>query len=160
MKTLIVCISIHHGNTMKIAEVLAKELDAELKAPSEVKKEDLEKYDLIGLGSGIYDDKHHDSILETANKLPKGKKAFIFSTSGVPVSILGDGFLRNYSKKAHAALRDKLESKGCEVLGEFIAPGFNTNVFLKYFGGVNKNRPNQKDFEKAKEFASKIKESN
>ena len=42
------------------------------------------------------------------------------------------------------------------MLGDFISPGFNTNSFLKYFGGLNKNRPNQKDFDNAKEFASKI----
>ena len=161
MKTIIVCISIHHGNTMKIAEVLANELDAEIKKPSEVKNEELGKYDLIGFGSGIYDDKHHNSLLELAGKLPNGagKKTFIFSTSGAPVAILGDKFLINYSAKAHAQLKNKLESKGYEVLGDFISPGFNTNVFLKYFGGLNKNRPNHNDFEKAKEFASKIKAS-
>ena len=45
------------------------------------------------------------------------------------------------------------------MLGDFICPGFNTNVFLKYFGGLNKNRPNSQDFDKAREFASKIKGS-
>jgi flavodoxin len=157
-KTLIVCQSIHHGNTLKIAKVLAIELDAEIKKPSEVKN-GLEKYDLIGFGSGIYDDMHHTSLLDLVDILPNctGKKTFIFSTSGVPVAILGNKFLSNYSVKAHAALKNKLESKGYNVLGDFICPGFNTNVFLKYFGGLNKNRPNQEDFLRAKKFASKIK---
>ncbi|MCG2723563.1 flavodoxin [archaeon] len=146
---------------MEIAKVLANELNAEIKKPSEVKNEELDKYDLIGFGSGIYDGKHHISLLDLVDKSSKGvgKKTFIFSTSGAPVAILGDKFLSNYSVKAHAALKDKLESKGYKILGEFIAPGFNTNVFLKYIGGLNKNRPNQKDFERAKEFASKIKGS-
>jgi flavodoxin len=159
-KTLIVCQSIHHGNTMKIAKVLADELNAEIKKPSEVKNEELDKYDLIGFGSGIYDDKHHNSLLDLVDRSPDGagKKTFIFSTSGVPVAILGDKFLSDYSAKAHSSLKNKLESKGYKVLGDFISPGFNTNVFLKYFGGLNKNRPNRKDFERAKEFASKIKE--
>ena len=157
-KTLIVCQSIHHGNTMKIAEVLANGLNAEIKKPSEVKNEELDKYDLIGFGSGIYDDKHHNSLLDLVGRLPNGvgKKTFIFSTSGVPVAILGNKFLNNYSTKAHASLKNKLESTGYKVLGDFISPGFNTNSFLKYFGGLNKNRPNQKDFDNAKEFASKI----
>jgi flavodoxin len=158
MKTLIICQSFHHGNTEKIAKVIAGELNADVKKPSEVK--DIAKYDLIGFGSGIYDDKHHKSLLDCVDKLPKSnKKAFIFSTSGVPVSILGDKFLMNYKAKAHKTLKDKLETKGYKVLDDFICPGFNTNVFLKYIGGLNKQRPNQKDFEKAKEFALKIKGS-
>jgi flavodoxin len=161
IKTLIICKSIHHGNTMKIAEFLAKEFDAEIKKPSEVENAELDKYDLIGFGSGIYDDMHHISLLNLADKLPDNynKKTFIFSTSGVPVSILEDKFLRDYMPKAHATLKNKLEAKGCKVLGEFICPGFNTNVFLKYFGGLNKNRPNDQDFKRAKGFASKIKGS-
>ena len=59
--------------------------------------------------------------------------------------------------KAHSTLKNKLESKGYKVLGDFICHGFNTNVFLKYFGGLNKHRPNEEDFEKVKEFSSKIK---
>lgn len=160
-RTLIVCQSIHHGNTMKIAKVLAGELNAEIKKPSEVENEELGGYDLFGFGSGIYDDKHHVSLLNLADRLPQGagKKAFIFSTSGVPVAILGNKFLSNYSTKAHAQLKNKLESRGYRILGDLILPGFNTNVFLKYFGGLNKNRPDQKDFEKAKAFALKISES-
>jgi len=59
MKTLIICQSIHHGNTMKVAKVIAEELNADLKKPSEIKLKDLDKYNLIGFGSGIYDGKHH-----------------------------------------------------------------------------------------------------
>jgi flavodoxin len=159
-KILIVCQSIHHGNTLKIAKVLADEFNAEIKKPSEVKNEELDEYDLIGFGSGIYDDKHHNSLLDLVDKLPNGagKKTFIFSTSGVPVAILGNKFLSDYSAKAHASLKNKLESKGYKMLGDFISPGFNTNSFLKYFGGINKNRPNHKDNVRAKEFAQKIKE--
>jgi len=158
-KTLIVCQSIHHENTKKIAKVLAEGLDAEIKKPLEIKKEELADCDLIGFGSGIYDGMHHKSLFDLIDRLPEGvgKKAFVFSTSGVPVAIFGDKFLRDYMPKAHLKLKNKLESKGYKVLDEFICPGFNTNIFLKYFGGINKNRPNYKDFERAKEFALKIK---
>ena len=83
-KTLIICQSIHHGNTMKIAKVLADELNAEIKKPSEVKNEELDKYDLIGFGSGIYDDKHHNSLLNLVDKLPNGfgKKLLYFQLAG------------------------------------------------------------------------------
>jgi flavodoxin len=159
MKSLIILFSYHHKNTEKIAKVFAEVFGAQIKTPQQIDPEELREYDLICFGSGIYDDKHHVSLLDLADKLPDGfgKNVFIFSTSGVPVAILGDNFLNNYLAKAHATLKNKLESKGCKVLGDFISPGFNTNVFLKYFGGLNKNRPNQKDFERAREFALKIK---
>jgi flavodoxin len=56
-------------------------------------------------------------------------------------------------KKDHSLLRQMLESKGYAIVGEFSCKGFNTNSFLKYFGGMNKDRPNSKDIKNAKEFA-------
>ena len=44
-------------------------------------------------------------------------------------------------------------SKGYTVTGEFNCPGFNTNSFLKYFGGLNKGRPDAGDLEAAAAFA-------
>lgn len=158
MKTLIICESIHHGNTLKLAKAIASELGAVIKKPAELKITDLGKYDLIGFGSGIYDDKHHKLIFDAIDRMPvqKGKKVFICSTSGVPVKILGKKFLDNYTKKCHRTLNDKLTSKGFKSVGEFSCPGFNTNVFLKYIGGLNKGRPNEEDLEGARRFASKI----
>ena len=40
---------------------------------------------------------------------------------------------------------EKLESKGYKVVDEFQCKGFNTNSFLKLFGGMNKGRPNASD---------------
>jgi flavodoxin len=37
--------------------------------------------------------------------------------------------------------------------------GFNTNSFLKLFGGINKGRPNAEDLKRAEEFAQKLKQS-
>ncbi|HIE43486.1 MAG TPA: flavodoxin, partial [Candidatus Omnitrophica bacterium] len=81
MKTLIICISIHHKNTEKIAKVMAKVLEAKLLKPHKVDINTLSRYDLIGFGSGIYYHKHHGSLLNLVERLPdlKGKKAFIFS---------------------------------------------------------------------------------
>jgi hypothetical protein len=45
------------------------------------------------------------------------------------------------------------------ILDEFNCAGFNTNSFLKYFGGMNKGRPNTEDLQNAREFAQKIKQS-
>jgi flavodoxin len=42
------------------------------------------------------------------------------------------------------------------AVGEFGCAGFNTNKFLKYFGGINKGRPNSEDLKHAEEFALKL----
>ena len=152
MKSLLILCSYHHNNTEKIAKVFAKVLDAQIKTPQQVKLEELQEYSLIGFGSGIYDAKHHKDLLDLADKLPPvtNKKAFIFSTSGI---IYGEDKV----KKDHSLLRSKLQSKGYVVVDEFSCVGFNTNSFLKLFGGMNKGRPNAKDLKNAEEFALNLK---
>jgi len=53
-------------------------------------------------------------------------------------------------------LRKKLIEKGFNIVGEFSCKGFDTFGMLKYIGGINKNRPNEKDLEKAKSFAEEL----
>jgi flavodoxin len=57
----------------------------------------------------------------------------------------------------HTSLREKLQSKGYMIVDEFTCAGFNTNSFLKIFGGINKSRPNAEDLEHAEEFAQNLK---
>ncbi len=160
MKSLVVVFSYHHKNTEKIANVCATVLDSQVITPQQVNPEKLAEYSLIGFGSGIYSDKHHESILDLADKLPQAcnKKVFIFSTSGIPEAISGRKYIEEYSAKSHSPLREKLKSKGYEVIGEFICAGFNTNAFLKWFGGLNKGRPNADDLRHAEKFARNLKE--
>jgi len=71
--------SYHHKNTEKIANVFAKVLDAQIKTPQQVNPEEIQVYGLTGFGSGIYSGKHHESLLELADKLPHatiGKHSF------------------------------------------------------------------------------------
>jgi len=105
MKTLIVYHSFHHGNTAKIAKVLADELNTKMVKTEDEETNNWDEYELIGFGSGIYNGKHHKSILHAVEKLPaaKGKKAFVFSTSGV---------LRNYNK----SLKEMLTTKGFQKI--------------------------------------------
>ncbi|TES99571.1 MAG: flavodoxin [Promethearchaeota archaeon] len=151
MKSLLVLFSYHHKNTEKIAKVFAQVLDAQIKSPQQVIPEELQEYSLIGFGSGIYDDKHHKLLLDLADKLPQvnNRKAFIFSTSA----------MQEKAKVAqdHSLLREKLQSKGYIIVDEFSCKGFNTNSFLKYFGGMNKGRPNAEDIKHAEEFAQNLK---
>jgi flavodoxin len=153
MKCLLIVYSYHHNNTRKIAETMAKVLDAEIKTPQQSNPEDLQNYDLVGFGAGIDSGKHYKVLLDFADGLPQvtSKEAFIFSTAGVA----GEKKLT----KDHSALREKLEAKGYRIVGEFQCKGFNTNVFLKYFGGMNKGRPNEEDLKHAEEFAQNLREA-
>jgi len=154
MKSLIVLISYHHKNTEKIARAIAGVLDAPIQAPREINPAELQEYDLIGFGSGIYDEKNHPDLLDLADRAPPvaNGKAFILSTSGVPFGLLTAESVRQF----HAPLRAKLQAKGYTVLDEFCCAGFNTNSFLKVLGGVNKGRPNGEDLQQAREFAENL----
>jgi len=153
MKSLIILFSYHHNNTEKVANVIAKVLDAQIQTPRQTDPDELQGYDLIGFGSGIYDEKHHRAILELADKLPQvtDKKAFIFSTS----AMMG----KDKVAKDHSTLREILQSKGFTIVDEFACKGFNTNSILRYLGGMNKGRPNAEDLKHAEKFALKLKQS-
>ncbi len=153
MKSLLVLFSYHHNNTEKVANVFAKVFDAQIKTPQQINPEELQEYSLIGFGSGIYSEKHHKLLLDLADKLLQvtNRKAFIFSTS----AIQGKAKVA----KDHSLLREKLQSKGYMIVDEFSCKGFNTNSFMKYFGGMNKGRPNAEDLKHAEEFAQNLKQN-
>jgi flavodoxin len=147
MKSLIVLHSYHHNNTQKVAQTIAKVLAAQVKSPQQTVLEELSQYHLVGFGAGIESGKHYKVLLDFADNLPQvdNKKAFIFSTAGLS----GD----KKREKDHSALRQKLNSKGYRIVDEFQCKGFNTNSFLKFFGGMNKDRPNAEDLKHAEDFA-------
>ncbi len=151
MKTLIICMSVHHGNTKKVADRMASVLDADVLTPMDVADAALKKYDLVGFGSGIYFGKHHRSLSSFVDKLPdmKGKKAFVFSTSG-----WGDFF---FNRMLSSGFQDQLRKKGFMVLGNFACPGWDTFGMFSWFGGLSRGRPDEKDLLKAEEFAKKLK---
>ena len=156
-KSLVIVFSYHHGNTEKIARAIAGVLGAGVKAPRDVRPEEIAEYDLVGFGSGIYSATFDPSVLALADRLEpvSGKKAFLFSTYGAPAMFAGGDFVRNN----HAEPRKKLEAKGYVIIGEFGCAGWNTNSFLKYFGGLNKGKPDAGDLRNAEEFAEGLKKS-
>lgn len=95
----------------------------------------------------IVESYHHMNTEKVAHAMAN-KLAFIFSTSGIGG--------KNKMYHDHIALRDLLISKGYRIADEFSCLGFNTNSFLKYFGGLNKNRPNAEDLKAATEFAKRL----
>lgn len=159
MKALLIVSSYHHHNTLKVAHAMADALMAQIISPDQVDPATLKDYDLVGFGSGIYDAMHHRRLLKLADDLPvtAGGKAFLFSTDGTPrLNAIKDEAYRNKMVSDHRKLREKLEDRGYAVIGDFNCAGFNTNVFLKYFGGINRGRPNADDLQKAKEFAAAL----
>ncbi|MDI3543109.1 MAG: hypothetical protein PWP57_712 [Candidatus Atribacteria bacterium] len=152
MRTLIICKSIHHGNTQKIAEVIANVLEAKLVEPEELDISMITEYDLVGFGSGIYYGKHHKDLLRVADSLPsvRNKKAFIFSTSGTGEKNVG----RN-----HRLIKEKLMAKGFTIVGEFSCRGLDSFGLLKLIGGINKGKPDENDLKRAEDFARRLKDS-
>jgi len=150
MKCLIVVISIHHDNTVNLGKSIAQVLDAKIASPKDVDPKEIDKYDLVGFGSGIYSATVHKELLGLVENISKlsNAKAFIFSTAGITSE--------SKTRKDHQKLQEKLEEKGCTVIGNFQCKGFNTNSFLKFFGGMNKGRPNAKDLRNAQIFAQDV----
>ena len=150
VKCLIIVYSYHHGNSLKIAEEFAGTLSAKVITPDQVVQSELDQYDIIGFGAGIDSGRHYKPLLDLADTLPvtDGKQAFIFSTSGIQ----GEDKVA----KDHRVLREKLQSKGYKIIGEFSCKGYNTNSFLKYFGGMNKGKPDSTDLKNAREFAIQL----
>jgi flavodoxin len=150
---LIIYVSVHHGNTEKVARVMANVLDADLLNVKQANVGTLAQYDLVGFGSGIYFGKHHESLLDFADSLPmvRNRRAFIFSTSGlrkIP-------FVHDFDKP----LRRRLQRKGFDIIGEFSCRGLDTYRATRLVGGVNKGRPNAEDLKQAEDFATDLRDS-
>ena len=150
MKTAIICKSIHHNNTLRVAQAMADELEADILTPEEIDNESLKQYDLIGFGSGIYNGKHHRSLLnviEGPNSL-SGKNVFVFYSSGFEKFPVLPSF--------GTALTTQLEKKGAHIKGSFSCRGFQTWGPFRVGGGRNKGHPDETDLANARVFARPI----
>ncbi|MDD1726128.1 MAG: flavodoxin family protein [Euryarchaeota archaeon] len=148
MKTIVICVSVHHGNTKQIADAIAEVLRAQVCTPDKADAAMLADYELIGFGSGIYYGKHHQSLLDFVDNLPTlNKQAFVFSTRG--------GALDHN----HDPLKQRLERKGLRIVAEFSCKGLDTSGVFNYIGGINNNRPNDNDLRDAQEFARALVEA-
>jgi len=147
MKALVTYVSIHHGNTERIAEVVARTLGADLLPLQEVDIDMLEQYDLVGFGSGIYFGRHHRTLLNYVDKLPvvRHRKAFVFATSGLRRVRLVHDFSR--------PLKKRLQHKGFDIVGEFSCRGLDTFGATMIVGGINRGRPDARDLRQAEHFA-------
>lgn len=145
MKTLIIYSSIHHRNTQKIVNVMAKTLEAELFQANETDNICFDQYDLIGFGSGIYYGKHDAKLFQIIESADiKGKNVFVFSTSGTG------------NEKNNKSLIEIISAKGSNVKGSFSCKGYDTYAFFKWIGGIAKGHPDAKDLDASQNFAKKL----
>jgi flavodoxin len=115
MRTLIIYKSIHQGSTKILAQTMGKVLDADVIDLKDFDYHALTSYDLIGFGSGIYDNRFHRSITKFLETLPSlnEKKVFIFSTAGI------------IYEKSHKEIKALLERKHAVLVDEFYCRGLN-----------------------------------
>jgi len=139
---IIICQSLHNGNTLKLAKGMAEVLGCQVITATEALHTDLSKYSAIGIGSGIYFGCHHPDIMKVAHQINgTPQDVFIFSSRGNPK--LG---------KYHEPLRKILTGKGKNIAGEFSSKGYDGTGPFVIVGGGNKGKPNEKDIRKAKRF--------
>ncbi|MGB8853184.1 MAG: flavodoxin family protein [Pirellulales bacterium] len=147
---LVICASVHHGNTARVARCIADVLHADVCAPDAVTLASLAEHGIVGFGSGVYYGRMHESLFALLGQLPDSPEptrvAFVFSTSGLP-------FL---AQVWHAALKRLLTRKGFEVVGAFACRGFDTWGPLWLTGGLNRRHPDGQDLERARAFAEHI----
>jgi flavodoxin len=142
MKSLVVYVSVSHGNTEKVARAISEVLGADLMEAKEVDPSVIAGYELVGFGSGIFYSKFHARLLKLMEAMPPSKsRAFIFSTSGFGTT------------DSHVKLRKILDSKGFTAGEDFACKALDTWAPFKLVGGINKGRPDVSDLEKAREFA-------
>lgn len=151
MRSLIICASVSHGNTRRVADRMAEVLECEVVEPDAVDVSQITHYDLIGFGSGVYFMAVHPRLWRLVGRLPQvnGIPAFTFFTSGgSELPVLG------YSRP----IRWRIASKGFRMLDSFACRGYDTAGPLRLLGGVNKGHPDDRDLEAAADFATRIRQ--
>jgi ferredoxin len=144
-KCIIIYESIYNENTLKLAKAMAQTLGCTLVTTDRALKMNLDIYEVIGFGSGIYFGKHHPKLFEVVAKLNSTvQDVFIFSSRGNP-------FLGKY----HQPLKDALIQKNKKVIGGFSVRGYDETGPWVIIGGGHKGKPDENDLKKAVRFVQK-----
>ena len=149
MRTVILYASVHHGNTKRVTEVMAKILEAELVDVTKETPPELASYDLIGFASGIYFQDFHKAVNQWMERAPfaPGQKVFLAATCGAPFG--------NFTRKA----QKRLKAKGAKIAGTFQCRGFDTFGPFGKIGGIAKGHPTSEDLARAEQFARELRKA-
>ena len=141
MKTAIVYISTHHGNTKKLVDAVAAAGDAVVIDGIKEKDIDLSGYDRIGFASGIAYGKFYPQMLRLIEeKLPQGREVFFLYTYGMK----RDGYT--------SAAAEAVAKAGSRIIGEYGCLGYDTFGPLKVIGGIAKGHPDEGEIAGAVKF--------
>jgi flavodoxin/ferredoxin len=149
MKTSLIYFS-QTGNTRKVARALGEAFDGEghdLKSVTlrKARPEDAARADLVGVGTPCFMSRAPKPVLDYLEGLPSldGRKAMVFATSGGgPGRVLYE-------------MTERLRQKGAEVVGGIIIRGECFHPYPAILGRFP-GRPDERDFEEAREFARKV----
>lgn len=145
MKTAIVYVSTHHGNTKKLTEAIAAVYEVTLIDGTKETEINLTEYNCIGFAAGIAYGSFYPQMLKLMkNCLPEGKKVFFLYTCGSKQKV--------YTNSAEKIAMEK----GCSILGKYGCLGFDTFGPFKLIGGIAKGHPNSKEIAEAVEFFNRI----
>ncbi|MDR7855954.1 flavodoxin domain-containing protein [Tissierella sp.] len=151
MKVLILYFSEYRKQTEKIANIFAKNIDCDLINIKDFKDINIESYDLIGFGSGVYRESTHQKLYRLVEKLDLERKyTFVFSTSGVGMKFYNNGLIK------------LIESIGGINKGSFACKGsfspseFTDKKIFNFMGRLSQGHPNEKDLIKAEIFIREL----
>ncbi len=151
MRTLIIYYSAYKMQTEKIAELFSKKTAADMVNLNNSQEINIDNYDLIGFGSGVYRESMAQKLFSLVKKLNlKNKDVFVFSTSGSGM------------KYYHTKLMRLLKTKGAKCKGSFACKGsfiskdFSDNQIFEFMSRFAQGHPNEKDFTRAERFIEKI----
>lgn len=144
MKIALVFASVHHGNTRKIVNAIADNVDLELIDATIVTEKDMHEYDLIGFASGIFYSEFHHSVVNFANtNLIPYKNIFTICTYGSKKNYV-DRFMK------------KISGKKPNLVGSYGCLGFDTFGPFKLVGGIAKGHPTNKEINEAIKFVENL----
>src|SRR5690606_12763486 len=135
-----------HATTRSVAEAIAGVLRADIVSPADATPDMLGRYELVGVGSGIYFGRIAGELRDWMRQLPRSsarRPAFVFSTSG----------LSCLAAIWHREPKRLLRQRGFEIIGEFGCRGFDTVGPLWLIGGLNRRHPDAADLARAVQFA-------
>lgn len=151
MKSLIIYVSEYKQNTEKIAKIFAENLKAELVNIKDVNNIDITNFDLIGFGSGVYNESISPKLYKLADKFNlQDKDVFVFSTSGAGMKYYNSSLIKNLTSKG------AINKGSFACKGSFTASDFTDNKIFNFASRFSKGHPNEKDFKEAERFIEKL----
>jgi len=148
---LIFYYSTYRKNTEKIAQLFAEKYGCKLIDISNMDYVNINDYDLIGFGSGVYRENLSPKLFRLVEKMDlKNKNVFVFSTSGVGMKF--------YNNKLVKLLKSKgaINKGSFACKGSFDASEFSNNKIFSFIGKLSQGHPNNRDLKNAEEFFNNI----